>query len=122
MKVLVILVDGFGAFRCGHVRNPSALRRAVFLETGEAQIVYLGAAMSTVPTAELLTRLKTRVLPRFAASASLRDDAWFQLCVEMERLRLPIIMAVKKRLRALCGLTQLRALLHSRAGEAERHV
>lgn len=122
MKVLVILVDGHGSFRCGHVRNPSALRRAVFLETGEAQIVYLGAAMAAVPPAELFTRLKTRVLTRFAVCPSLRDDAWFQLCVELERLRLPIIMGVKKRLRAICGLRQLRALLHNRAGEAERHV
>lgn len=121
MKVLLILVDGAGAFRCAHVRNPSTFRREIVAETGEAHIVYLGAAVAAISTDQLIARLERKVLRCFIASAGLRDNPFFQARVEWERLRKPLAQAVCRHIRDIVGVTQIRKMRSSKSVEGARH-
>lgn len=121
MKVLVILVDGAGEIRCAYVRNPSLFRREIVVATGEAHIVYLGAAVAAISTDELILGLETNVLPHFAATAGLRDNPFFQARVEWERLRLPLARAICRRARDFLGITLFRKIWSSKSVEGARH-
>lgn len=81
MKMLVIAVDGHGAFRCNLARNPDLFRRELVAETGAGYIVWAAIPILAANAAESLSHIQNHVLPRFSARVQLQNDRAFVIAM-----------------------------------------
>lgn len=99
MKVLVIAVDGHGAFRCGLVKNPNLFRRKIAGETGSGYIVWAAIPILATNANECLSHIQDYVLPRFTARVQLQHDRSFVLAMAWAWLGRPLVGYVARKLR-----------------------
>lgn len=124
MKVLVIAVDGHGAFRCGLVKNPDLFRREIAGETGAGYIVWAAIPVLAANAAESLSHIQDQVLPKFTARVQLQHDRSFVMSMAWVWLGRPLLGYVARNLRwrvssvARCFTTLKHALVF-RAGHQE---
>lgn len=98
MKMLVIAVDGHGAFRCGLVKNPDLFRREIACETGSGYIVWAAIPLLATNAAESLSHIQGQVLPRFTARVQLQHDRTFVMTVAWVWLGRPLLSYVARNL------------------------
>ena len=99
MKVLVIAVDGHGAFRCGLVKNPDLFRREIASETGAGFIVWAAIPILAANAAGSLSHIQHHVLPRFTARVQLQHDRSFVTAMAWVWLGRPLLGYVARNLR-----------------------
>lgn len=99
MKMLVIAVDGQGAFRCGLVKNPDLFRREIANETGAGYIVWAAIPILAANAAESLSDIQYHVLPRFTARVQLQHDRSFVMAMAWAWLGRPLLDYVARNLR-----------------------
>ena len=124
MKMLVIAVDGHGAFRCGLVKNPDLFRRVIAAETGAGHIVWAAITILAANAAESLSHIQDHVLPRFTARVQLQHDRAFVLAMAWVWLGRPLLGYVARNLRwrvskVFSWLAPLKRALVFRAGHQE---
>lgn len=96
MKMLVIAVDGYGAFRCGLVKNPDLFRREIASETGAGYIVWAAIPILASNAAESLSHVQHQVLPRFIARAQLQHDRTFVTAMAWAWLGRPLLGVIAR--------------------------
>ena len=99
MKLLVIAVDGHGAFRCGLVKNPDLFRREIAGKTGSGHIVWAAIPILAANAAESLSHIQDQVLPRFTARVQLQHDRSFVMAMAWVWLGRPLLGYVARNLR-----------------------
>jgi len=99
MKVVVIAVDGRGAFRYGLVKNPDLFRREIAAETGAGYIVWAAIPILAANAAESLSHIQDHVLPRFNARVQLQHDRSFVMAMAWVWLVRPLLGYVARSLR-----------------------
>lgn len=98
MKMLVIAVDGHGAFRCSLVKNPDLFRREIAAETGAGHIVWAAIPILAANAAESLSNIQDQVLPRFTARVQLQHDRTFVMTMAWVWLGRPLLGYVARNL------------------------
>jgi hypothetical protein len=99
MKMLVVAVDGHGAFRCGLVKNPDLFRREIAGETGASYVVWAAIPILAANAAETLSHIQDHVLPRFDARVQLQHDRSFVIAMAWVWLGRPLLGYVARNLR-----------------------
>lgn len=99
MKMLVIAVDGYGAFRCGLVKNPDLFRREIAAETGAGYIVWATIPILATNAAETLSNIQHQVLPRFTAREQLQHDRTFVIAIAWVWLGRPLLGVIARHAR-----------------------
>jgi hypothetical protein len=99
MKMLVIAVDGHGAFHCGLVKNPDLFRREIAAETGAGYIVWAALPILAANAAESLNHVQHHVLPRFIAREQLQHDRAFVMAMGWAWLGRPLLGVIARHVR-----------------------
>lgn len=99
MKMLVIAVDGHGAFRCGLVKNPDLFRREIAAETGAGYIVWATIPILASNAAESLSHVQHQVLPSFTAREQLQHDRAFVMAMAWAWLGRPMLGMIARHVR-----------------------
>jgi|GEM_PF-6475953 hypothetical protein len=99
MKMLVIAVDGHGAFRCGLVKNPDLFRREIAGETGAGYIVWAAIPILATNAAESLSHIQNHVLPKFTARVQLQHDRTFVIVMAWAWMGRPLVGIIARHLR-----------------------
>jgi hypothetical protein len=99
MEMLVIAVDGHGAFRCSLVRNPDLFRREIAAETGAGYIVWAAIPILASNAGESLSHVQHQVLPRFTAREQLQHDRGFVMTMAWAWLGRPLLGVIARHVR-----------------------